>query len=239
MNEQETPQEVMESRYNLPYNWLYKPSGRHWRGKNGLWNIAKDLAGDIAGKRVLDAGCGDGWYSARMIQEKADVSGIDLSPRAIAFAQQILPTGKFVSGSLTALSYPDKIFDVIFSFQVLEHIPLNEYPEAINELRRVLKDDGRIIVSVPSVNRPLSRAHFRHFTQETFSESLEGVFSVEKVLGQEKQSGVRWLLERLLENRFWHLPELSERFHRGVYLRHMNSTTPECGANLVVCAKKS
>ena len=66
-----------------------------------------------------------------------------------------------------------------------------------------------------------------------------GVFSVEKVLGQEKQSGVRWLLERLLENRFWHLPELSERFHRGVYLRHMNSTTPECGANLVVCAKKS
>jgi SAM-dependent methyltransferase len=238
METKETPQGVMESRYNLPYNWLYKASGRHWRGKNGLWKIASGLAGDIKGKHVLDAGCGDGWYSARMIKAGANVSGIDLSPRAVAFAQQILPDGAFTSGSLTKLPYPDKTFDRIFSFQVLEHIPLDEYPRAIEELKRVLKDDGRCIISVPSVNRPLSRAHFRHFTEKTFVGSLEGMLEVERVIGQEKRGVFLWMIERLVENRIWLLPAIAEWFHKGIYLRYFNHASPERGANLVVLVRK-
>ena len=80
----------MEARYVLPYNWFRQKSSRHWRQKNGIWDIAQELAGDLKGKVVLDAGCGDGWYSALMQEKGAIVHGTDFSGKAISFAEIIL-----------------------------------------------------------------------------------------------------------------------------------------------------
>ncbi|MBM3273020.1 class I SAM-dependent methyltransferase, partial [Candidatus Kaiserbacteria bacterium] len=141
-------QQAMEKRYYVPHNWCKGPHTRHVRQKEGIWKIASVLAGDIRSKQVLDAGCGDGWYTARIARTGARVKGIDYSERAVRFAQAIVDTAEFATGSLSALPYPDHSFDVVFSFQVLEHIPPDELPKAISEIARVTKPDGKIIVSV-------------------------------------------------------------------------------------------
>ncbi|MBM3272749.1 class I SAM-dependent methyltransferase, partial [Candidatus Kaiserbacteria bacterium] len=130
----------------------------------------------------------------------------------------------------------DHSFDVVFSFQVLEHIPPDELPKAISEIARVTKPDGKIIVSVPSTVRPLSKAHFQHFTPASIAEALSSSMQVESVVGQDLRTPVRWLVERLLQNRLYTLEALAARFNRTTYLRRYNRTSAERGDNLIVVA---
>lgn len=232
-------QDVMERRFSVPYNWCAKEHARMWRQKNGLWELARGLSGDLKEKIVLDAGCGDGWYTARMSKESNTVTGIDYSERAIAFAKAINPHATFLAGSITKLPFPDATFDVIFSFQVLEHIPLLELPSAIAELSRVLKPDGTFIATVPSMNRPMSTAHFQHFTKQSFEAMVGGSFRSETLLGQEHHTIVLHCIERVLHNRLWLLEQIAGWFNKGPFLAHWNRTTVEKGYNIVArCLRK-
>ncbi len=231
-------QEVMENRYRVPYNWCSRGHSRGWRAKSGLWVLAHNLSGNLSGKKVLDAGCGDGWYTDRISKEAGETFGADYSPRAIGFASLIVSSAKFKVSSLLELPFPDNYFDVIFSFQVLEHIPPQDFDVAVGELARVLKDGGVLVASVPSVNRPMSSAHFRHFTLKSFSDAMSTHFFVEKALGQERHSMILHLLERLLENRFWLLTWLASYFNNKIFPGCWNETSPEKGQNLVVRLKK-
>jgi SAM-dependent methyltransferase len=232
-------QQLMERRYNVPYNWCMKEDSRAWRQKNGTWNIARELSGPLAGKKVLDAGCGDGWYTARMAEESNIVTGIDYSEHAVAFARLITTGATFDVGSLVTLPYGDETFDVIFSFQVLEHIPPADLQRAVGEVYRVLKPGGVFIASVPSTLRPFSKAHFQHFTPQTFREVLTVCFKMESMVGQEHHTWVLHAIERVLDNRIWKLPRLAARFHKGLFLRHFNRTTSSKGYNLLADMRKS
>ena len=231
-------QKVMEARYVLPFSWFKKKSTRHWRQKNGIWTIAKELAGDIKGKTVLDAGCGDGWYTALMASEGAVVYGTDYSGKAISFAKLIIPDATFTDGSLLQLPYEDNFFDVVFSFQVLEHIPPVDLPQAIREVQRVLKPGGLFIPSVPTVVRPMSTAHYQHFTSKTITEVLTPTFTVEKIVGQECYDWLLKIIERIIENRYWLLYKVAERFHSGLYLRRWNRGEVTKAYNFIVKAQK-
>lgn len=231
-------QKVMEARYVLPYNWFRLKSSRHWRQKNGIWTIAKELAGDLTGKVVLDAGCGDGWYCAYMQESGAEVHGSDFSGKAISFAEIILPKVSFKVGSLLELPYEDNFFDVVFSFQVLEHIPPADLPQAIKEVYRVLKPGGLFIPSVPTVVRPMSRAHFQHFTKKTITDVLTPTFTVETIVGQECYTWSLKILERILDNRYWLLHKFASIFNQGLYMKLWNKGEPEKGYNFVIRCRK-
>lgn len=232
-------QKITERQYDLPYNWCIKPHSRHYRQKMGLWNLAYELAGNVKNKKVLDAGCGDGWYSACIVEKGGDVTGVDYSEKAIAFAKCIVSDAVFHHASIAELPFKDKTFDIIFSFQVLEHIPLTELPKAIEELARVLKDEGIYIVSVPSKKRPQSKAHFQHFTLASLKQQLRPSFVVTEVVGQEHHSLVLHMLERVVENRFWLIPGLASYFNRYTFQRLWNKTTSEQGQNIVAQCKKN
>lgn len=231
-------QKVMEDRYVLPYNWFRLKSSRHWRQKNGIWNIAKELSGNLKDKVVLDAGCGDGWYSAQMIDAGAKVYGTDYSGKAISFAKIIVPDAEFTDGSLLDLPYEDDFFDVIFSFQVLEHIPPSDLPQAIKEVYRVLKPGGLFIPSVPTIVRPMSKAHFQHFSEKSITESLTPYFSIEKIIGQECYTLSLKIIERILDNRYWLLHKLATKFNEFYYMRFWNKGDASKGYNFVIRCKK-
>lgn len=231
-------QQVMESRYQLPYNWFGQTWSRSWRQKNGLWLLAKELTGILNDKIVLDAGCGDGWYTARMSKESSNVYGKDLSERAIKFAQTINPLPQFTQGSLAGMEYKDKSFDVIFSFQVIEHIPPEQLPEVVDELYRILKDDGKLLVTVPSINRKMSRAHFQHFSTETLVDVFSRHFVLDKACGQEKYTPFLHVLERVIENRCWVLKNVGERFNARMYINVWNKTSSQEGQNIVALFSK-
>ncbi|MCY7387101.1 MAG: methyltransferase domain-containing protein [Burkholderiales bacterium] len=105
----------------------------------------------VAGRTVLDVASGEGYGSALMAGVAGAVSGLDVSAAAVAHAsaayaaQQNL---RFTEGSCAQLPFGDAVFDVVVSFETLEHI--HEQDEFVDEIKRVLKPSGLLIMSSPN-----------------------------------------------------------------------------------------
>ena len=103
----------------------------------------------VAGRSVLDAGCGVGWGSALLAHAgAARVTGLDIDAGALADATGRTDAATFVRGDLMDLPFADASFDVVVCFEAIEHVlgPLL----ALDELRRVLAPDGVLTVSSPN-----------------------------------------------------------------------------------------
>jgi len=106
------------------------------------------LAGDVAGLKILDAGCGSGPLMEALRGKDAVVSGFDLSPAMVELARQRLGEDADVRvADLGApLPYPDDTFDLVVASLSLHYV--KDWDSALAELRRVLKPGGRLIVSI-------------------------------------------------------------------------------------------
>ncbi|GAB2889031.1 class I SAM-dependent methyltransferase [Streptomyces mayteni] len=106
------------------------------------------LAGDVAGRRILDAGCGAGVLSAALRDRGAVVTGIDGSAGMLALARRRL--GDDADLRVVDLSDPlpfaDGAFDDVVASLVLHY--LEDWGPTLAEMRRVLRPDGRLIASV-------------------------------------------------------------------------------------------
>ncbi|MBO0810017.1 MAG: class I SAM-dependent methyltransferase [Actinobacteria bacterium] len=106
------------------------------------------LTGDVAGRRVLDAGCGSGPVLAALRDRGAIVTGFDKSAGMLELARRRLgdDADLQVADLSSPLPFPDRTFDDVIASLVL-HYP-EDWGPALTELRRVLKPGGRLIVSV-------------------------------------------------------------------------------------------
>lgn len=106
------------------------------------------LAGDVAGRRILDAGCGAGPLFAALRDRGAVVTGIDKSAGMLELARRRLggDADLQVAELGRPLPFPDDLFDDVTASLVLHY--LEDWGPALVELRRVLKPGGRLIVSV-------------------------------------------------------------------------------------------
>jgi SAM-dependent methyltransferase len=106
-----------------------------------VWNL---LDTTPAG-RALDAACGTGRHARRLIEGGHEVVGLDASPEMLARARENLPGARFESGELSDLPFEDAEFDLAVCALALEHVA--NFDLAIEELARVVRDDGRVIIS--------------------------------------------------------------------------------------------
>jgi ubiquinone/menaquinone biosynthesis C-methylase UbiE len=106
------------------------------------------LAGDVAGRRILDAGCGSGPLIAALRDRGAIVTGFDKSAGMLALARRRLgdDADLQVAELGSPLPFSDDTFDDVTASLVLHY--LQDWGSALAELRRVLKPGGRLIVSV-------------------------------------------------------------------------------------------
>jgi SAM-dependent methyltransferase len=106
------------------------------------------LAGDVAGRRILDAGCGSGPLSAALRDRGAIMSGFDASAGMLELARRRLGDGADlqVADLGSPLPYADDTFDDVVASLVLHY--LEDWGPTLTELRRVLKPGGRLIMSV-------------------------------------------------------------------------------------------
>jgi ubiquinone/menaquinone biosynthesis C-methylase UbiE len=107
-----------------------------------------ELLAPLQGKRVLDAGCGDGAYSLAAAERGALVTGVDLSEDMLAAARaRSAVRGIAVDwrqGNVMALPFPDSSFDLAIAITLLCLVP--DPRGAVRELSRVLVPGGRLVI---------------------------------------------------------------------------------------------
>lgn len=144
------------------------------------------------GKRVADLGCGTGYGAAELAKTANIVVGFDISAEAVEFAasEYRIPNLSFRVAGAENVPEPDGAFDLIVSFEVIEHL---EDSEALaREARRLVSNNGQFIVSTPnrdyySESRSESGPnpfHTREFSLEEFRELLSRHFPYVKLFTQ-------------------------------------------------------
>ena len=141
---------------------------QHWDGNADVWadqvRRGRDVyreyfnnpaflrfIGDLSGKIVLDAGCGEGYNTRILARSEARMIGVDVSPRMIALAQeeeQREPLGiRYEVASFTDLvPFDTNSFDAVVSFMAL--MDGADFSIAIREIYRVLRPGGELMFSV-------------------------------------------------------------------------------------------
>ncbi|MGW1772740.1 class I SAM-dependent methyltransferase [Streptomyces sp. NPDC002104] len=106
------------------------------------------LAGDVAGRRILDAGCGSGPLTAALRERGAVVTGLDSSAGMLALARRRLGDGTalHLADLRERLPFADGAFDDVVASLVLHY--LEDWGPTLAEVRRVLTPGGRLIASV-------------------------------------------------------------------------------------------
>jgi ubiquinone/menaquinone biosynthesis C-methylase UbiE len=101
----------------------------------------------IKGMLVLDVGCGTGIHLQRYQKVGCEVFGIDLSPSMLQVARDRLgANANLHRGDASNMPYADKMFDLIIMSTVLHEMPSSVRSEVIDESKRTLKKDGRVLL---------------------------------------------------------------------------------------------
>jgi SAM-dependent methyltransferase len=142
------------------------------------------------GCRVLDSGCGTGYGTNELAGEF--VVGVDVAPEAIDYAKAHTGGASFLQSSAIALPFPAGAFDLVTTFEVIEH--LASWRDLLSEARRVLAPCGVFLVSTPNRlyyadSRRLDGPnpyHVHEFEFEEFQAALQEFFPHVAILFQNR-----------------------------------------------------
>lgn len=135
---------------------------------------------------VLDIACGSGYGTDYLMRNGAKkVIGADISENAIKTAREKY-LGEFQVMNAIKLDFQDNYFDCVVSFETIEH--LIEYKLFLDEIRRVTKNNGTVIMSTPNYVFELVKFkyHVSSFRKKDFIELFNEYFSDTKFFGQSK-----------------------------------------------------
>lgn len=179
----EAPSIIREGEYsrngdfhrNLDPKWSYYPI---YVNKVEVVDELLHTYGSPAGK-TLDAGCGEGVLVEKYRDQGWDMVGVDKNYAA----------ENIHHGSITEMPFETGAFDQVLCLDVLEHLHYNDQPLALTEIRRVLKPDGTIIISIPNL------AHFTSRLKLMFRGRLLRTASVHHHIGDRPAKEYEELLQ--------------------------------------------
>jgi len=99
-------------------------------------------------KKMLDVGFGNGALSEFFLNKGKEVAGVEINPEQVEYCKNQNPTGDFRLYNGTKLPFKDSSFDTIVMNDILEHISYKDIEILLPDLKRVLKPDGVIYISV-------------------------------------------------------------------------------------------
>ncbi|MBL4772096.1 MAG: class I SAM-dependent methyltransferase [Alcanivoracaceae bacterium] len=159
----------------------------HWH----RYHFIKEL---VKGKKVGDIACGEGYGSAILASSAESVIGVDIDEKTILAAQQKynnIANLNYMKANALNVGLADNVFDVIVSFETLEH--LAEQEQLICEFKRILKSDGVLIISTPdkevySTDDNLhNEYHVKELSSVEFDDLIALQFKFSQMFGQQFQ----------------------------------------------------
>jgi ubiquinone/menaquinone biosynthesis C-methylase UbiE len=159
-------------------------------------------------KSVLDIGSGEGYGSALLAEQAAQVLAVDVDPNAIAHARETYrkPNLEFVCSGGQAIPVGDeRNFDLVVCLETIEHLGQQEQGDLLREVKRLIAPRGVLVISTPEseeYNRYLkskNEHHLHEFSTAEFSDFLGTYFAQVKLFGQRVfTAGVIWPLHEPL-----------------------------------------
>lgn len=206
--------------------------------------VARDIC---VGKDVLDVASGEGYGAALLANVARRVVGVEVDIASVVHAssQYFAANLEFIAGDAQALPLPDAAFDVVVSFETIEH--LRNQRAFLGEVRRVLRRDGVFLISVPdrdvysAPGQPVNRFHVRELSCPEFDELLKAFFAHHCILKQRAligsviapvaEANVGW---RSYERRAPDMMEAMPGLSRAFYLIGVasNGPLPRLGASM-------
>ena len=161
--------------------------------------FAKDFC---ESKTVLDIACGSGYGTHYLAPFVKKIIGVDRSSETIEYARKRYahPNASFEVMDACNLSFADHCFDVVCSFETIEHV--EQVETYLREVVRVLKKDGLYLVSTPCVAKttenPKNPFHFQEWSPSDFRKLLASYFESIQLFGQKrKESALHRILRKL------------------------------------------
>jgi ubiquinone/menaquinone biosynthesis C-methylase UbiE len=152
------------------------------------YGIVLDLC---SGKVILDIACGEG-YGTNLIASKAKAAiGVDIDIPTIEAAKKKYKKDNlnYYQGSANQIPCDDNFFDVVVSFETIEHHTMHE--EMMAEIKRVLKPDGFLLISTPDKlvysdkKKIKNKYHVKELYKEEFRSLLSSYFTSVKLFKQQ------------------------------------------------------
>ncbi len=154
------------------------------------YNFAKKY---VEKRAVLDIASGTGYGSSLLSQKARKVTGVDLSRESIEYAKDRFQKSniEFICASATDELFEDESFDVICSFETIEHLEKEDRIKYLKNLNKWLKKDGVLLLSTPNkkitspfTKKPVNKFHVLEYDYEGLKEELSPYLGVDKFYGQ-------------------------------------------------------
>jgi ubiquinone/menaquinone biosynthesis C-methylase UbiE len=161
------------------------------------------LKDNLAGKKILDVGCGNGDFSNYLsLNYKVDIIGVDFSNESIRIANEkkqhfSTNTASFAVADAENLQYSNEEFDIVISCECLEHVP--DPQKMINELYRVVKKGGYVILTTENYSNayayyiPFIKLTGKKFDSGSSVQPIEHFFVFWRVAKKFKKAGFQKL----------------------------------------------
>ena len=142
-------------------------------------------------KNILEYGCGSGYGAKLLAENAANITAVDMNKDVVKYCQKEYSSKNLsfeIVNPRKELPFKEKVFDIITSFQVIEHVQdVNSY---LSEFYRILKDDGILFVTTPNrkyrvlpFKKPWNLEHIREYYKKDFKKELLKVFPKVEILG--------------------------------------------------------
>jgi SAM-dependent methyltransferase len=207
--------EIQDKQYLFPYHYIphFDKNGTVTLTRKLNWGLdylcyqkhLNEKVKKLNPASVLEVGCGDGYFLGGLPSTIERKVGVDLSEKAIAFAKAFHPDCEFHVQDAAEM---DEKFDLVAAIEVIEHIPEDLLPHFMKALAARVKDDGIVLITVPTTVIPLNKKHYRHYTLEILENQLKEngcgleVKSYEYIYSQPWWFGI---FKRFFDNRLFSL----------------------------------
>lgn len=171
----------------------------------GRYNFIKHL---VRGKTVLDVGCGRGYGSMLLYQNRAqEVIGIDNNPEVVVEAKK-MSQGKgnvdFMCFERLPWQFNNNSFDVVIAMEVIEHV--DDDKAFLAEILRILRPQGFLAISTPNKliasggsSKPAFEFHKREYVYKEFDSLLRKYFSEVEITSQDFTRYNKKFINRLVD----------------------------------------